>query len=103
MAASLLEPLLDEAALEGDEVFVAMTDFQLDGQRLEWGVMLLPSNKSLALMRNRCRMESVRENALQTIAEFVETPEILARLQKIGIDYAQGDGIDPIRPLQFDN
>jgi diguanylate cyclase (GGDEF)-like protein/PAS domain S-box-containing protein len=40
---------------------------------------------------------------IQTIAEFVETPAILARLREIGIDYAQGDGIDPIRPLQFDN
>jgi diguanylate cyclase (GGDEF)-like protein len=40
---------------------------------------------------------------IQTIAEFVENPEILARLREIGIDYAQGDGIDPIRHLQFDD
>ena len=40
---------------------------------------------------------------IQTIAEFVENQAILARVREIGIDYAQGDGIDPIRPLRFDN
>lgn len=34
---------------------------------------------------------------LETIAEFVESPEILARLTEIGVDFAQGFGIQ--RPL----
>ncbi|OFZ67140.1 MAG: hypothetical protein A2V79_11035 [Betaproteobacteria bacterium RBG_16_56_24] len=37
---------------------------------------------------------------IQTIAEFVETPEILAALAEIGVDYAQGYGI--ARPLPIE-
>ncbi|MFP5440718.1 MAG: DUF1631 family protein [Gammaproteobacteria bacterium] len=35
----------------------------------------------------------------RTIAEYVENDEILARLREIGIDYAQGYGIEKPRPL----
>lgn len=35
----------------------------------------------------------------RTIAEFVESAEILAKLKKIGVDYAQGYGISRPRPL----
>jgi diguanylate cyclase (GGDEF)-like protein len=35
----------------------------------------------------------------QTIAEFVENDAILEKLRKIGVDYAQGYGIDRPRPL----
>lgn len=38
---------------------------------------------------------------LQTIAEFVEDDKILARLQEIGVDYAQGYGIE--RPRWLDS
>ncbi|MFN0091085.1 MAG: putative bifunctional diguanylate cyclase/phosphodiesterase [Acidimicrobiales bacterium] len=37
---------------------------------------------------------------LQTIAEFVEDQVILARLHDIGVDYAQGYGIERPRPLE---
>ena len=36
---------------------------------------------------------------MQTIAEFVENDAILAKLKEIGVDYAQGYGIDRPRPL----
>ena len=36
---------------------------------------------------------------LKTIAEYVETKEIMKELQKIGVDYAQGYGIDKPKPL----
>ncbi|MDH3452127.1 MAG: EAL domain-containing protein [Gammaproteobacteria bacterium] len=35
----------------------------------------------------------------QTIAEFVENDEIIAKLREIGVDYAQGYGIAPPRPI----
>ena len=37
---------------------------------------------------------------LKTIAEFVENDAILQRLGEIGIDYAQGYGIQKPGPLQ---
>ena len=36
---------------------------------------------------------------IQTVAEFVENDEILACLKALGVDYAQGYGIDRPRPL----
>jgi diguanylate cyclase (GGDEF)-like protein len=36
----------------------------------------------------------------QTIAEFVENEQILEMLQQIGVDYAQGYGIDKPKPLE---
>jgi diguanylate cyclase (GGDEF)-like protein/PAS domain S-box-containing protein len=36
---------------------------------------------------------------MQTIAEFVENDAIVAKLKEIGVDYAQGYGIDRPRPL----
>ena len=40
---------------------------------------------------------------IQTIAEFVETQEILDKISAIGIDFAQGYGIAKPRPLCFDD
>jgi diguanylate cyclase (GGDEF)-like protein len=37
---------------------------------------------------------------LRTIAEFVETPSIRSRLEKIGVDYAQGFGIEAPVPTK---
>jgi EAL domain-containing protein (putative c-di-GMP-specific phosphodiesterase class I) len=38
---------------------------------------------------------------LQTIAEFVENEAILEKITAIQVDYAQGYGIAPPRPLTF--
>ena len=37
---------------------------------------------------------------MKTIAEFVENDEINGMSQKIGVDYAQGYGIDEPQPLE---
>ena len=39
---------------------------------------------------------------IKTIAEFVEDQTILEKLQQIGIDYAQGYGIERPKPLVWD-
>ena len=36
----------------------------------------------------------------KTIAEFVETDEVMTRLREIGVDYAQGFAIAAPRPLK---
>lgn len=64
-----------------------------------------------SLVRNIHREPSVLSNlrtlsdycheaGLQTIAEFVEHAETLEALRKIGVDFAQGFGIAPPRPLR---
>jgi EAL domain-containing protein (putative c-di-GMP-specific phosphodiesterase class I) len=37
---------------------------------------------------------------IQTVAEFVESGEVLEALRAIGLDFAQGFGIGAPRPLQ---
>jgi len=37
---------------------------------------------------------------IETIAEFVSSPEILEAVRKIGVDYAQGYAVSEPRPLQ---
>ena len=39
---------------------------------------------------------------MQTIAEFVENQPIIEKLRMLGVDYAQGYGIDKPKPLSFD-
>jgi EAL domain-containing protein (putative c-di-GMP-specific phosphodiesterase class I) len=43
--------------------------------------------------------QACAELGIQTIAEHVESDAVLAQLIKLGIDFAQGFGIDPPRPL----
>ncbi|MGB0714954.1 MAG: chemotaxis protein CheC [Phycisphaerae bacterium] len=68
MASSILDPLLMEQAMSHDEVLMASTEFLLDGDRVEWSLLLLPTNDSLAKMESRCHAETARREALQTIA-----------------------------------
>lgn len=52
---------------------------------------------------DRAMVKSINEVAkaigMKTIAEFVESPEILAELREIGVDYAQGYAINKPEPL----
>ena len=41
----------------------------------------------------RSMHEVARSLGMKTVAEYVETPEILERLRELGIDYAQGYAI----------
>ncbi|MGB5079505.1 MAG: EAL domain-containing protein [Burkholderiales bacterium] len=49
---------------------------------------------SLLALNNRCRTLG-----MQTIAEFVEQPETLLALRKVGVDFVQGFGIAQPKPL----
>lgn len=44
-----------------------------------------------------------RSMDMQTIAEFVESEDIIKKLKKIGVDYAQGYGIEIPKPLNQRN
>lgn len=68
MASAVIDPLLSELVMHHDDVQVAMTEFVLDQHRLQWGLMLLPSPTSRQRMEERCKGDSVRLDALRTIA-----------------------------------
>lgn len=48
----------------------------------------------------RCFVDVARVIGVKTVAEFVQTPEILARLRKLGVDYGQGFLLHRPVPLQ---
>jgi len=48
----------------------------------------------------RCFSEVAGVMGLKTVAEFVETPEVLERLKTIGIDYVQGFLLDSPAPIE---
>lgn len=68
MACSVIDAVLMDGALAGDHMYVAKTDFVLEGRHLAWVMMLFPSPDSLILMEERSRTETVRSEALRTIA-----------------------------------
>ncbi len=68
MASAIIDPLVADMVAVHDEVYVAETDFLLDGRKLHWGLLLLPSMESLEKMRDCCKQENVRRQAMQTIA-----------------------------------
>ncbi len=51
---SILPSILVEQALAGDEVFLAKTEFNVDGQWLEWEFYLIPAPASLRFIEAAC-------------------------------------------------
>lgn len=68
MASAVVQPLLVTQASVGDEALIAKTEFELDGQQLDWAFLLLPSEGALSVMRGQCNSDRIRQNALHTIA-----------------------------------
>lgn len=68
LACAVVEPLLVSQATLGDEALVSRTEFEMDGQQMEWSFLFLPSADALKVMRRQCMEEQVRQNALHTIA-----------------------------------
>jgi len=68
LACAILDPLLMNQAMHHDEILVCKTEFLLDGEKLEWSLLLLPTHGALDMMEKQCRLENMRHEALQTIA-----------------------------------
>jgi len=49
----------------------------------------------------RCFTDVARVVGVKTVAEFVEQPDVLARLRQIGVDYAQGYLIHRPEPIEM--
>jgi len=48
----------------------------------------------------RCFVDVARVVGVQTVAEFVDRPEVLARVREIGVDYAQGFLLHRPKPIE---
>ena len=48
----------------------------------------------------RCFVEVAKVLGLKTVAEFVDQPEVFARLRLIGVDYAQGYLLHRPEPIE---
>ncbi|NOS99857.1 MAG: hypothetical protein HOP29_04450 [Phycisphaerales bacterium] len=51
---AVFQSLLVEQAMAGDDVFLAKTEFNLDGRWLDWSLYILPSPSSLRLIEAYC-------------------------------------------------
>lgn len=102
MASAIIDPFIMEFAAYHDEILMANTDFLMGDQRLEWGLLLLPSDDSLTLMQDRCRTDKVRQNALQTIAinGAFNASRAMSKWLKRGVKIStEGFGRVPIREI----
>ncbi len=70
MACATVEPTLVEQASVSDEILLARTDFLMDKLWLEWGLFLLPSPKSSALIAKRCESDQFErfESVINSVA-----------------------------------
>lgn len=68
LASAVIEPILVNHATMADEALICKTEFELDGQRMEWFLLLLPSVESLSKIISKCEGDDVHKNALHTIA-----------------------------------
>ena len=75
-------------------------------KELRVGFLKIDNSIILQILRDRSAMAKLvainrvaHTVGIKTIAEFVESDEIMAKLQEIGIDYAQGLGIASPMPL----
>ena len=70
-----------------------------DFLKIDGGTLLSMPNDAAALARVKTIAETARKVGSRTIAEMVESEEVIARLKELGVDLAQGFGIARPRPL----
>lgn len=68
LACAVVQPLVVSGAVSGDDCWLTKTEFELDGNRQEWALILLLSPESLSLVQRQCNTENVRQNAMHAIA-----------------------------------
>ncbi|MFN0136600.1 MAG: chemotaxis protein CheX [Phycisphaerae bacterium] len=68
LACAVVQPLVVNGAMNGDDAWLAKTEFELDGHRQEWALILLLAPESLALVEKQCNTDNVRQNAMHAIA-----------------------------------
>jgi diguanylate cyclase (GGDEF)-like protein len=73
--------------------------FAPDRVKIDGGfvVDMLTNEQSAATIRAIVTL--AQDLRIETVAEYAETPQLIARLREVGVDYVQGDGVEKPRPL----
>jgi len=79
----------------GDASFAYLKTLPIDFVKIDGSIVrdIVDSPKDLALVKSINEIGHFLGK--KTVAEFVENDDILARLRQMGVDYAQGYGIEP--------
>ena len=80
--------------------FAYLDSLDVDYFKIDGSFVRKINDSVLSLSIVRAIADIARSIDKKTIAEFVETPELQARLRELGVDYAQGYAIDKPRPIQ---
>lgn len=82
-----------------DASFDRLRGFQVDFLKIDGEVILNILNDPAALARVAHISRIAKKIGVQTIAELVESDEIIAKLCEVGVDFSQGSGISLPRRL----
>jgi diguanylate cyclase (GGDEF)-like protein len=76
-----------------------LTNLPVDRVKIDGSFVrdILTNRQSAAIVRAIVTL--ARDLGMSTVAEYAETPQIAERLRELGVEYAQGYGIEKPRPL----
>jgi PAS domain S-box-containing protein len=80
--------------------FKVLKDIRVRFIKIDSKIVLQVLHDKSAVAKLRAISHVARSLGIGTIAEFVESEAVIAKLREIGIDYAQGLGIAPPMPLE---
>ena len=80
--------------------FAYLDSLDVDYFKIDGSFVRKINDSVLSLSIVRAIADIARSIGKETIAEFVETPELRQRLSELGVDYAQGYAIDKPIPIQ---
>lgn len=80
-------------------LFDLIRGFQIEFLKIDGSVILSILQDPVTLAKVKAVSGVAKKIGVKTVAEFVESEEMITRLREIGIDYGQGFGISRPRPL----
>ena len=80
-------------------MFDLISGFHVEFLKIDGSIILDILHDPVKLAKVIAISRVAKKIGVKTIAELVESEEIIAKLREIGIDFAQGFGISRPRPL----
>ena len=77
-----------------------LKDMHFDFLKIDGSLVLNVLRNDASASRLRSIVRLAHTLGINTIAELVESREVLEKLRELEVDYAQGDGIAPVLPLR---